>query len=136
MKGCNGPALHARVGPSIKVGSDTKEWPEARKRPDPQVGLKPDRFATIGLPSMSGLPAAWTIYQKPYFFETPAFLTLVPFDNPDGATQARCSSPLAADGSAILRATTMISISSRSSDLLPQFPAVPPHMLSTDMPAR
>jgi len=40
------------------------------------------------------------------------------------------------EDSAVLHATIMISISSRSRVLLPQFPAVPPHMLSTDMPAR
>jgi len=49
--------------------------------------------------------------------------------------RSRNNSSAIAPGSAVLRATTMISVSPRSMILLPQFPAVPPQMFSTDIPA-
>gem|GEM_PF-5560009 len=49
---------------------------------------------------------------------------------------ARCQARPETYGWAVLAATIMISNSSRSRVLLPQLPAVPPQMLTTDIPAR
>ena len=39
----------------------------------PRFGLILEQCAKIGVPFMSGLPTAESLYQKFYFFETPAF---------------------------------------------------------------
>ena len=73
-----------------------------------------------------------------YFTAPPRF---IPVERPRSRCGAHpCSghSPYhtaAGDDSAVFRATIMISISSKSRGLRPQFPAVPPHMLTTDRPA-